>query len=155
MKLKLYYYYQISAFLMSVPVYSSVSVCRFRHDIWPDVEPHQRSSLRPQKPTEWTSGTDFSFFSPPISLPPLLFLTSSLIFQYPLLIFSFFVCVFTYIFYPFLNAGGVFSNVVLVERFCVSCKVRCSRCFTLEENPLFNYHLVTCQCVYSCCLRNL
>lgn len=40
----------------------SVIVCSFCDDIWSDVESHQRSSLRPQKPPEWTSGMNHIIF---------------------------------------------------------------------------------------------
>ena len=41
----------------------SVIVCSFCDDFRPDVEPHQRSSLRPQKSPEWTSGMNHIIFS--------------------------------------------------------------------------------------------
>lgn len=39
-----------------------VIVCSFCDDIRSDVESHQRSSLRPQKPPEWTSGMNHIIF---------------------------------------------------------------------------------------------
>lgn len=48
---------------LSLFVPHSVIVCSFCDDIWSDVESHQRSSLRPQKPPEWTSGMNHIIFS--------------------------------------------------------------------------------------------
>lgn len=126
------YFYDMSAFLMSilvsVTVYFSVSVCCFRNDIWPDVESHQRSSIRPQKPTEWTSGTNFSLFLF-VRIIPLFKCFSSNVIASPSLsdkcfqISIPFLCVITYILYHFLKAGGVFSNVLLVKGNCAASKV--------------------------------
>jgi len=45
-----------------LPLHLSTVVCCFCNDFRSDVESHQRSSLRPQKPTEWTSGMNTNFF---------------------------------------------------------------------------------------------
>jgi len=54
----------LSLFL-SLSLSLSFIVCSFCDDVRSDVESHQRSSLCPQKPTEWTSGmSHFIFFLP-------------------------------------------------------------------------------------------
>lgn len=67
-------------------------VRRLRNDIWSDVESHQRSTLCPQEPPEWTSGMNFSSFLYlyiNVLLLLMLFISSLLFFYFALMLLYF------------------------------------------------------------------